>query len=115
MFFIVNFQNALRGISSFMSKNYHEWSKGMFFFFLAVPHSMWDLNSLEEFPRKSPRGMFFTRITLKHFFFLKGNSLVVQWLGLCAFIAKSPGSIPAQGTKIPQAAWHGQKKQRRIP
>ena len=73
MFFIVNFQNALRGISSFMSKNYHEWSKGMFFFFLAVPHSMWDLNSLEEFPRKSPRGMFFTRITLKHFFFFKGE------------------------------------------
>ena len=39
-----------------------------------------------------------------------GNSLVVQWLGLFAFTAKDLGSIPGQGTKIPQAAWHGQKK-----
>ena len=111
MFFIVNFQNVLRGISSFMNKHYHEWSKGMFFFFLAVLHGLGNLNSLEEFPRTSPRGMFFTRITLKHFFFfLKGNSLVVQWLGLCAFTAKGLGSIPGQGTKMPEAAWHGQKK-----
>ena len=41
-----------------------------------------------------------------------GNSLAVQWLGLCAFTAKGLGSIPVQGTKIPQAAWHGQKKRR---
>ena len=34
---------------------------------------------------------------------LLGNSLVVQWLGLCVFTAKGPGSIPGQGTKIPQA------------
>ena len=33
-----------------------------------------------------------------------GNSLLVQWLGLCAFTAKDPGSIPGQGTKIPQAS-----------
>ena len=39
-----------------------------------------------------------------------GNSLVVQWLGLHAFTAEDPGSIPGQGTKIPQAASHGQKK-----
>ena len=32
-----------------------------------------------------------------------GSSLVVQWLGLCAFTALGPGSIPGQGTKIPQA------------
>ena len=32
-----------------------------------------------------------------------GNSLVVQWLGLCTLTAKSPGSIPGWGTKIPQA------------
>ena len=31
-----------------------------------------------------------------------GNSLAVQWLGLCTFIAKGTGSIPGQGTKIPQ-------------
>ena len=32
-----------------------------------------------------------------------GNSLVVQWLRFYAFIAKSIGSIPGKGTKIPQA------------
>ena len=32
-----------------------------------------------------------------------GNSLAVQLLGLCAFAAESPGSIPGRGTKIPQA------------
>ena len=32
-----------------------------------------------------------------------GNSLAVQWLGLCAFTAEGPGSTPGQGTKIPQA------------
>ena len=37
--------------------------------------------------------------TLKH----KGNSLAVQWLGLGAFTAGGPGSIPGQGTKISQA------------
>ena len=39
-----------------------------------------------------------------------GNSLAVQWLGLRTFIAKGPGSIPGQGTRIPQDAWHSQKK-----
>ena len=36
---------------------------------------------------------------------LKGNSLVVQWLGCHAFTAEGPGSIPDRGTKIPKAAW----------
>ena len=44
-----------------------------------------------------------------------GNSLVVQWLGLCAFTATGPGSIPARGTKIPKAAWHGQRKKKKKP
>ena len=35
--------------------------------------------------------------------------LVVQRLGLGTFIAKGLGSIPGQGTKIPQDTWHGQK------
>ena len=35
-----------------------------------------------------------------------GNSLAVQWLGLCTLIAKGPGSIPDGGTKIPEAARH---------
>ena len=33
-----------------------------------------------------------------------GNSLVVQWLRLHALTAEGRGSIPGQGTKIPQAA-----------
>ena len=32
----------------------------------------------------------------------EGNSLAVQGLGLHAFTAKDPGSIPGWGTKIPQ-------------
>ena len=39
-----------------------------------------------------------------------GSSLEVQWLGLCAPTAGGMGSIPGHGTKIPQAAWRGQKK-----
>ena len=35
---------------------------------------------------------------------------MVQWLGLSAFTAEGPGSIPGPGTKIPQAAWRGQEK-----
>ena len=37
-----------------------------------------------------------------------GNSLEVQWLGLCAFTAKSPGSNP----KIPTARQTKKKKKR---
>ena len=32
-----------------------------------------------------------------------GNSLAVQWSGLGTFTAEGLGSIPGQGTKIPQA------------
>ena len=32
-----------------------------------------------------------------------GNSPAVQWLGLFTFTAEGLGSIPDQGTKIPQA------------
>ena len=39
-----------------------------------------------------------------------GNSLVVQWLGVRALTAEGPVSMPGQGTKIPQAVWHGQKE-----
>ena len=35
---------------------------------------------------------------------------MVQWLRLSAFTAVGLGSTPGWGTKIPQAAWHGQKK-----
>ena len=40
----------------------------------------------------------------------EGNSLAVPWLGHGAFTAKGLGSIPGQGTKISQAAWHSQKQ-----
>ena len=43
-------------------------------------------------------------------FFKKGNSLVVQWLGLCAFTAGGQGSIPGWGTEILQAEWPKKKK-----
>ena len=39
-----------------------------------------------------------------------GNSLAVQWLQLCPLTAKGLSSIPDQGTKIPRAGWHSQKK-----
>ena len=39
-----------------------------------------------------------------------GHSLVVQWLGLLTFMARSWGSITGRETEIPQAAWHGHKK-----
>ena len=52
-----------------------------------------------------------TEWNLKH---LPGTSLVVQWLRLCTSTAWGTGSIPGQGTKIPRAMWHGQKKKKRI-
>ena len=42
-----------------------------------------------------------------------GNSLVVQWLGFCAFIAEGAGSIPGWGTKIPQGVQCGPKKKKK--
>ena len=38
---------------------------------------------------------------------------MVQWLGCSTLTACSPGSIPDQGTKIPQATWHKQKQNKR--
>ena len=39
--------------------------------------------------------------------------LVVQWWGLHAFTAKDMDSVSGEGTKIPQATWHGQKKKKK--
>ena len=33
----------------------------------------------------------------------------IWWLGVGAFTAEGPGSIPGWGTEIPQATQHGQK------
>ena len=38
------------------------------------------------------------------------GELAVQWLGLSAFTAEGPGSIPRWGTKIPKAAWSKKKR-----
>lgn len=38
-----------------------------------------------------------------------GNPWVVQWLGLTAFTAVGPVSIPSQGTKIQKAAKYSKK------
>ena len=43
-----------------------------------------------------------------------GNSLAVQWLGLCTFTAKGLGYwVTGRGTKIPQAARRGKKKKKK--
>ena len=36
--------------------------------------------------------------------------LAVQWIRLCASNAGGVGSISGQGTKIPYALWHSQKR-----
>lgn len=41
---------------------------------------------------------------------LRGNSLVVQWVGLRILTARGPGSVLGWGTKILQTMQHGQKK-----
>ena len=38
----------------------------------------------------------------------KGNSLVVQWLGLCGLTAEGPGSVP--GPELGSCKPHGQNK-----
>ena len=41
------------------------------------------------------------------------NSLMIQWLRLGALTAMGWGSIPGQGTKIPQAVGYGQKEKKK--
>ena len=45
---------------------------------------------------------------------LKGSSLALQWLRLCAFNSRYSGLILVQGTKIPQAAYRSQKSPAKI-
>ena len=40
---------------------------------------------------------------------IRGTSLVVQWLGLCASTAGGTGLIPGWGTRTPNASWSGKK------
>ena len=55
----------------------------------------------------------FIYIYLFIYLFIIRTSLVVQWLRLCTSITGGMGSIPCWGTKIPHAAQHGQKKNRK--
>ena len=48
---------------------------------------------------------FFGHDSLRH-----GNSLVVQWLGLCTSTEGDTSSIPGQGTKMPCGAAKKKKK-----
>ena len=41
------------------------------------------------------------------------TSLVVQWLRHCTPDARDTGLIPAQGTRIPHAAQHGEKEKKK--
>ena len=41
-----------------------------------------------------------------------GTSLAIQWLGVFPFTAEGVGSIPGQGTKIPQVAHAAKKKKK---
>ena len=45
---------------------------------------------------------------------ITGNSLAVQWLGLQASTAGDTGSIPGQGTRIPQAHGTAKRKKNKI-
>ena len=45
---------------------------------------------------------------------LLGDSLAVQWLGVRTSTTGGTGSIPGQGTKIPQATPLGQKKKKNL-
>ena len=47
---------------------------------------------------------------INKYFLKKGTYLEVQWIRLRAPNAVGPGSVPGQGTKVPYATWHGQKK-----
>ena len=40
---------------------------------------------------------------------------MVQWLRLCASNTGDAGSIPGQGTKIPNAAWPKKKEKKKNP
>ena len=45
----------------------------------------------------------------------KPNTLAVQWLGLGAFFAKGPGSIPGLGAKVLQPMQSSQRKEKKEP
>ena len=82
------------------------------------PLKVGEMLCLQKYLEASPSlpGLFTIRITYSFNLISlllkmnKGNSLVVQWLGLCAITAKGAGSIPGRGTKITPATQHSQKR-----
>ena len=50
---------------------------------------------------------FFKKVSFREF---SGGSVVRTW----CFHCRGPGSIPGQGTKIPQAAWHAPPTRKKV-
>ena len=50
--------------------------------------------------------LMYVSIKILHYWEFPGDSVIKTW----GFPAVDPGSIPGQGTKIPQAVWWGKKK-----
>lgn len=51
--------------------------------------------------------LMYVSIKILHYWEFPGDPVIKTW----GFPAEDPGSIPGQGTKIPQAVWWGKKKQ----
>ena len=47
-------------------------------------------------------------------YYVGGTSLAVQWLGLRTSTVGGEGAIPGRETRILQAVWCGQKKEKKI-
>ena len=78
-----------------------------------APHSStlaWKIPWTEEPGRLPSIGSHTTEVTLQQ---QQGNSLVVQWLGLCTLTAEGPSSISGQGTKIPKATQRGKGEKKK--
>ena len=79
------------------------------------PNQGWKLHPLHWKGRVLTTGLpwkstlFIKKKKQEHFL---GNSLAAQWLGLCTFTRRDPGSILGWGTKILQAMPGDQKKKK---
>ena len=72
-----------------------------------------DIESKTLYKRKKYGKLDFIKIKISiHQSTCLGTSLAVQWLRRHTPNAGGTGSIPGQGTKIPNASWCGQKKKK---
>jgi len=53
-------------------------------------------------------------LTPTHHWKYLGNSLAVQWLGLCSLTVEGPCLIPGREVKISRTTWHSQKRKEHI-